>query len=155
MDLTGLAAGHYTLKVTINPDRILEELSYDNNAGTVEFDLGPEPTSPSDPCNGTFSAGTVPDHEPRECGWTDGGTFSCTAGQQVTVGCGNTQCSMTTCTGDPILRVCDAASATCTFGNALAHNDDCSNNNRCSVASFTCPASGMYHVYSAPFTVGD
>jgi hypothetical protein len=155
MDLTGLPAGHYTLKVTINPDRILEELSYDNNDGTVEFDLAAEPQSPSDPCNGTFPAGTVPDHEPRECGWTDGGTFSCTAGQTVTVGCGGTMCSQTTCTGDPILRVCDASGA-CTFGNALAHNDDCSNNNRCSlIPSFTCPASGMYKVYYAPFTEGD
>jgi lysyl oxidase len=155
MDLSGLAAGHYTLRVTINPDRILEELSYDNNAGTVEFDLSSEPQVPSDPCNGSFTAGTVPDHEPRECGWTDGGTFSCTAGQQVQVGCGGTTCGAATCTGDPILRVCDAANASCTFGTALAHNDDCSNGNRCSLVTFTCPASGMYKVYSAPFTLGD
>jgi hypothetical protein len=39
IDVTGLAAGVYTLEVTMNPDQVLEESDYTNNTTTIEVEL--------------------------------------------------------------------------------------------------------------------
>jgi hypothetical protein len=159
MDITDLPPGHYTLEVVVNPDHILEELRYDNNRATVPFDLGPAPQSPTDPCNGTFSSGQVADLS-RECGWTDGGTFTCTPGQSVSVGCG-ASCGLGSCTGDTMIRVCDADSpdggvaSACLEADAIGENDDCSGSSTCSKVTFTCPASGHYRALYSPYQTGD
>jgi hypothetical protein len=161
MDITGLAPGRYTLEVTVNPDRILPELNYDNNRATVTFDLGPQPQVPTDSCNGTNPAGDS-SGQGRECGWTDGGTFTCTPGQQVHVGCAAGCGNLGSCTGDPMLRICDPGDEAdggteppCTADHAVAQNDDCSNSTNCSAVSFVCPASGHYQALWAPYNTSE
>jgi hypothetical protein len=39
IDLTGLAPGRYTLRVTVNPDRVFPELTYDNNVAEAVVDI--------------------------------------------------------------------------------------------------------------------
>jgi hypothetical protein len=45
VDVTGLAAGAYTLVVTVNPDRVLPETDFGNNSAEIAFDYVP--------CDGT------------------------------------------------------------------------------------------------------
>jgi hypothetical protein len=147
MDITDLPPGHYQLEVTINPDRLIPELRYDNNTARVPIDVPAAPASPTDPCSGTVHG------LGRECGWQNGGTFTCTAGQTVTAGCG---CSgLGSCTGDTIMRVC--ADAEPCNAPGLGQNDDCggSSQSTCSRVNFTCPPSGQYTVLWGPYTTGD
>jgi hypothetical protein len=41
LDVTGIAAGAYTLVVTANPDRVLPESDFDNNSAELAFDYTP------------------------------------------------------------------------------------------------------------------
>jgi len=145
LDVTDVPPGTYTLEVTINPDHILPELRYDNNVGTVTFTLPAATTLQTDPCTGSVTGPS------RECGWSSGGTFACTAGQSVRVGCG---CGLGSCTGDTMIRIC-SGTGLCTALDALGQNDDCGGGSTCSLASFTCPASGQYTVLYGPYTTGD
>ncbi|WP_437877817.1 lysyl oxidase family protein [Sorangium sp. So ce513] len=141
VDITGVAAGDYLLRISINHDRTLPESNYDNN--TVEIPVTiPEdvPTDPGDPlaaCSG-FQVGPE-----RDCGWLVAPGFeavACTPGEPITVGCG---CPGGACGGDPMIRVCDGVSG-CTWGEAIASVDDTCG--RCPQAPFVCPESGVYTV---------
>jgi hypothetical protein len=147
LDITDLAPGQYTLEVTVNPDRFFPELSYDNNVATAPVEIAPPTTSPTDPCVGQVEGLN------RECGWLAAGTYSCTPGVQVSVGCGASCDFATACDGDPILRVCDGAGACASPG--LGENDDCNRDSQCSRVAFDCPASGQYTVLTAPFKTTD
>lgn len=141
VDITGVAAGDYLLRISINHDRTLPESDYDNN--TVEIPVTiPEdaPTVPGDPlaaCPG-FQSGPE-----RDCGWSVAPGFeavTCTPGAPITVGCG---CAGDACGGDPMIRVCDGVSS-CTWAEAITAVDDTCG--RCPQAPFVCPESGVYTV---------
>jgi len=151
MDVTGIPPGRYTLEVQVNPDRYFEELRYDNNTATTTIDIPADFTDPTQPCIGQIEG------MQRDCGFVNAGTFACTAGQNVRVACGG-RCggggqTLGSCTGDPILRVCEGTTTVGCNWPGLGTNDDCSggSGSNCSGLSFTCPAGGMYTVITAPF----
>jgi aminopeptidase N len=109
----------------------------------VEILMELDPTAPCE----SFGFG-----ENRDCDWTVIGAFDCTAGDPIEVGCG-AMCMLGTCTGDPMLRICDGESA-CLGRNAIS-SDDQSCGGNCPVTSFVCPASGRYTVLSAPWASSD
>jgi len=49
IDVTNVPAGHYTLQVTVNPDRILAESNYSNNVSSVQVTLPPTAGIPPRP----------------------------------------------------------------------------------------------------------
>ena len=112
-------------------------------------DLPPGPTAA---CRaGSTFVGLV-----RECGWQNGGFFTCEPGAQVTLGCGVT-CTpaLGRCSGDTILRVCEGV-AFCSQGEAIAQNDDdgcmpvSGRASLCSRAVFLCPTSGRFTALVGP-----
>lgn len=91
-------------------------------------------------CNAPFYG---PD---RFCAWRPAGTFECTPGAEVAVGCTGANASgvaglqgLGVCAGDPVLRVC-AGPAPCDSDRALASVDDTAG--PCPGARVRCPASG-------------
>ncbi|XXX80093.1 lysyl oxidase family protein [Sorangium sp. So ce134] len=153
VDITGVSAGEYFLRITINADRTLPESDYGNNTIEIPVTIPEEvPTDPGDP----LADCPAPAGSPlRDCGWSIAPGFegvACTPGAPITVGCG---CSGGTCADDPMLRVCDGASA-CTGAAALSSVDDACG--VCPQTQFVCPESGVYTVlvgsYNpfAPFT---
>lgn len=42
IDVTGLAPGTYTLEVTMNPDQVIQEADYTNNATSLQVEITPE-----------------------------------------------------------------------------------------------------------------
>ena len=162
IDVTGLPDGAYSLEVELNPGRTLVELDYDNNQISIPIELGDASlTTPTEPCPDDIaprtSVGTA-----RECGWTAAETFSCTPGQIGRVGC-SAQCGLGTCTGNPMLRVCDAerADGNCTHPAAVdptefggGESNDFAGPCPCDL-SVQCPASGSIQVFTAPFRDGD
>jgi len=148
MDVTSVPPGSYTLRVTVNPDHIFPELSYDNNVAELPVVIPPKPGSPTDPC-----LGTVPGLN-RECGWRKSGSFSCTPGARVNVGCGS-ECGLGTASGDPQIRVCPGEEA-CPWPG-LGGNDDCTTSADVHGARVTvlCPASGRITVLAGPVMTGD
>ena len=92
----------------------------------------------------------------RDCGWFVSGLITCAPSATVRIGC-SADCGLGTCSGDSMIRVCDAAP--CTFDHALAYDDDRScGGGGSSVCSFidgvTCPPSGELFVLTAPYTAG-
>ena len=91
------------------------------------------------------------------CGGGGGGggraaeTITCTPGATVTVGCGAE--SLGTCTGDPILTVCETTTPIAMCGESGVANIDRNDDNMglCPGLDFTCPASGMVHVRPTAF----
>jgi hypothetical protein len=137
--------GDYLLRISINPDRVIEESNYENN--TVEVPVTVAPPAPVDPLS------ACPKPTPgvfRECGWAFAPGFEgapCVPGERLTLGCG---CSVPqTCGGDPILRVCEGSEA-CGSQTSLASVDDTCG--LCPQVEFVCPASGVYSVLTAAFS---
>jgi hypothetical protein len=143
MDLTGVPAGHYTLRVTVNPDRIFPELSYDNNVAEAPVDLQPLTGDPTQPCLGSVAGVN------RECGWRSAVTAACTPGLRASAGCG-LECGLGTAQGDPMIRVCPG-DVPCPWPG-LGNNDDCTpgGNVHGARVTFTCPASGTFTVLTGP-----
>jgi len=145
VDITDVPDGDYLLRISINPDAVIEESNYDNN--TVEVPVTIAPPAPVDP----LGACAVPDFGPlRECGWGFMEGFegaSCTPGEQLTIGCGCTTAG--TCQGDPMLRVCEGTTA-CGAATALSLVDDACG--LCPQAQFICPESGVFSVLSGSFS---
>src|SRR5690606_1771499 len=112
--------------IELNTARTLLELDFDNNRVEIPVVLGDASlATPTEPC----PAGLDPhssDGPHRECGWTLAGVYDCEPGD-VRVGC-NDRCSNSvgSCTGDPMLRVCDAESPSgnCTYFSKLADSND-------------------------------
>jgi hypothetical protein len=144
VDITDVADGNYLLRISINPDQVIEESDYENN--TIEVPVTVAPPAPVDPLSACAapSSGVL-----RECGWAFAPGFQgapCIPGELLTVGCG---CSVPeTCGGDPILRVCEG-SAACEAQASLAFADDVCG--FCPKVEFVCPASGVYSVLSGAF----
>jgi hypothetical protein len=126
-----------------------------NNVVELEVDLGdPSLKTPSEPC-----PEGVPDHAllttNRECGWTEGVALACTPGEMARVGCAGA-CELGTCTGDPMLRVCDSAQGdgNCSYGAALGKGDNACASSCPRTGHFLCPASGEVTVFTAPKVPG-
>jgi hypothetical protein len=160
LDITDLPSGSYTLEMEVNPDRVLVEKNYDNNITRAPVTVTDRGTpNPLNPCGAPIA------EQQRECGWKIEGSFTCTPGQTVAVGCNQAAaCNLGSCEGDPLMRVCDGMNNACFYGDALATNDDAPNCNgqgtgeppdSCPYAGFTCPQSGNYTVLSAAYSDGD
>jgi hypothetical protein len=158
IDVTEVADGDYLLEIELNNGGTLPELSHDNNLASIPIELGSgDLGSPTEPCPLDLDVrGT--DGQNRECGWSSAGTFACTPGETLFVGCA-AGCGdgIGSCTGDPMIRVCDAARSdgNCSFPAALGNNDDGGCDGHCPLASAVCPESGELAVFSAPFSAGD
>ncbi len=150
IDVTDVAPGDYVIHIAINEDSTIPEISYDNNTCdahvTIPADVAVDPTAPC----------TTPLTSDRDCGWATAGTFDCTVGATVNVGCGGS-CGVGSCTGDPQMRICPG-SEPCGSHDRLAFGDsECgvTGSYDCAGASFTCPDSGQYTVLVEPFAEGD
>lgn len=154
IDVTDTPPGNYTLRITLNNEMGLEELSYDNNLAEIPVTIGdPNLLTPTEACPDVDDHSLDGTH--RECGWTLAQTFDCTPGQDVRIGCSDCA-NIGSCTGDPMLRVCDQARSdgNCSEPGALAFDDDtCDACPR--VRDVRCPASGKLDVYTAPSRVGE
>lgn len=159
VDITDVPPGTYYLQARINTARGVRESDYTDNVATVEITIPAEAedagvsTDPTHACAMSGLAGTD-----RDCGWDRVGTYRCTPGQMVTVGC-DASCApaLGSCEGDSILRVCPGTTA-CSAAAALAANDDSGcgtpSTNQCSRVTFACPASGQYTLLSGAYTAG-
>ena len=148
VDITDVPNGAYLLRISINPDAVIEESNYDNNTVEVPVTIGaPVAVDPLAACQ----ASTAPGLE-RDCGWafTDGFEgASCEPGESVTLGCGcNT--GPGTCEGDPMLRVCEGTEACGARAAVVMVDDACG---RCPELQFECPPSGVFSVLSASYEV--
>ncbi len=146
VDITGVAAGEYSLRITINADHTLPESDYENNTITLPVTIGEDvPPVPGDvlgSCTGQ-QVGTQ-----RDCGWTVAAGWSgvtCEPGTGVQLGCG---CLGGSCANDPVLRVCEGTEP-CLASAALAANDDSCG--LCPEVTFACPASGVYSVLTGAY----
>jgi hypothetical protein len=148
MDVTGVPPGTYKLRVTVNPDHVFPELTYDNNMVETTVEIPAMQGGPTDPC-----VGMVPGLN-RECGWRKTGSYSCTPGARVSVGCG-AECGLGTANGDPQLRVCPGEAA-CPWPG-LGGNDDCTTSMDVHGARVTvlCPSGGRITVLAGPAYSGD
>lgn len=146
VDITDVPDGDYLLRISINPDEIIEESNYDNNTAEVPVTIGaPLPVDPLQTC-ALPTTGVQ-----RECGWVfadgfEGGT-SCAPGELLSLSCGCT--TPGTCSGDPMLRVCEGSEA-CGLEAALAAVDDACG--LCPQVQFECPPSGVFSLLSASFS---
>lgn len=147
LDVTDIPDGTYQLEVVANPEGVLDDSSAANNRGVIAVTIGASAlTTPTESCLPLSSR--YLDRLERECDWDFDGEYACTPGSPVEVGCSQ-NCSLGSCTGDPMIRVCDAETSNCTSASALAAND-----NRCGglcplSRNFLCPASGRLSVYTA------
>lgn len=152
LDITDVPDGDYNLAIEVNPEGRLADSSHANNVGSIALRIGDaELETPTEAC---------PDFAPRylnriesECGWNFVGEFDCTPGELSGAGCSQ-NCGVGSCTGDPMLRVCDAIEPNCTSSVALGRNND-----RCfsmcpMTANFLCPSSGRLAVYTASAQAG-
>jgi hypothetical protein len=83
----------------------------------------------------------------------DPGTIPCTPGEAITVACG---CGVGSCSGDPVLRVCDGARDVRACADALeviAESDDACGT-RCPSAALVCPPGGSITVIHRAFREG-
>ena len=153
VDVTDVPAGDYSLRISVNTAHLLNEENYDNNVIDVPVTIPPDVDA-----NPTAACPSAVEGLDRECGWSEGGDFTCTAGAEVRVGC-STRCGVGSCTGDSIMRVCEGTEP-CGARGTIARNDDSGcggascrggSGECCSQVMFTCPASGAYNVLWAPF----
>ncbi len=158
LDITDVPDGDYTLQVTLNKHRTIEELDYDNNTIEVPITIGsPDYLTPTEDCPAGVDNHSA-DGLHRECGWTFAGNFPCTPGQTVDIGCvDGGLCNLGSCTGDPMMRVCDPArpDGNCSFVGMLKDNDDGCGSECPYINNAICPDGGSIDVFHAPFTVGD
>lgn len=140
VDVTDVAPGDYTLRITVNASRAIAELDYDNDVAsvgvTVPADM-PDP-DPTTPCAGTETGPY------RSCGFdVRASGLSCVPGAEYDAGCG-AMCGLgdaSACMNDPVIRVCEGAEP-CGGRASLANDDDSCGDGICPRARFTCPVSG-------------
>lgn len=142
VDVTDVAPGAYTLRVAVNTDRALNERDYSNNEVAVPVMVTPDDSDadPTQPCPAPREGAN------RQCGLRNGGTFPCTPGENVRVGC-SAACRLGSCSGDTVLRVCPG-DRPCGPRAAITINDDsaCNDDDLCSQSRFVCPTQGQYTV---------
>jgi hypothetical protein len=141
LDITGVAPGQYTLRVTVNPDLLLAERRYDNNYLDIPVRL-PSPDLLA-PCPGRNNRLAFSVTEHRDCGWLAAPAASCTPGASLEFGCPG-------CSGDPVLRICEGTTP-CTSDQALASGNDVSSADFCPRTHFLCPDSGTYNWMHGPW----
>lgn len=162
VDVTDVPPGEYQLRIRVNTEHILNETNYANNEIVVPVSITDDPgvvsTDITAPC-----APRAPMGLGRSCGFTRAYDGACTAGSMVSVGC-SAACGLGSCTGDSIMRVCETAlGVNCDVSNELTSNDDsgcggacdAAGGDCCSRAQFTCPGTGRYTVWTAPYQDGD
>ena len=134
LDVSEVPAGRYEVRVTINPERVIAESRYDNNAWSFSVEL-PSFDDPLQPC--PTASSLLFRSSPPECGWRAAPIAepSCSPGARVELGCGS-------CAGDPIARVC-AGDTPCSRLDALPIEPSSSS---CPRLAFTCPDIGRYNV---------
>jgi hypothetical protein len=156
IDVTDVPDGTYSLQIRVNNGGTLPELSLANNVVALDVELGgADVATPTEPCPEGYSTHAT-DGLNRECGWDAAGTFDCAPGEDVHVACSQ-GCELGACTGDAMLRVCDASRAdgNCSYPAAIGFDDD-SCQTQCPTAAFTrCPDSGKLAVFTAPFSIGE
>lgn len=95
----------------------------------------------------------------RECGWSYGGTFSCTPGTMVTLGC-DPYCepALGSCDGDTVLRVCDGV-AFCANSESIATGDDScmvgASRSFCARTTLACPTSGRFTALVGSYRIAE
>lgn len=159
IDVTDVPAGSYTLEIELNAGRALAETDYDNDLASIPIDLSSpdsELSRPTEPC-----PEGIGDHESRgthrECGWQLDSVRDCEPGAVVPIGCAAGSTCGGACTGDPMIRVCDAdrPDGNCSFPAAIRSSDDRGDDPCPCAPTVTCPASGRIAVYVAPSHLGD
>jgi hypothetical protein len=151
LDITGVEAGEYRLRLRVNSaDRLSEELT-NNNEQTFAVTI-PALDVPTQACPASELDEDLENDNPlwgtsatRECGWVEGlgsPASQCVPGEPTHVGC-------PTCTGNPILRVCDASSGACIAGSELRAVETAG---VCPIASFLCPQSGRHTTLMGEFS---
>ena len=157
LDVTGIDPGAYTLRVEINRDGALEELDETNNVIELPVDLGdPDLETPTESCDPGLDLRAARSLN-RECGWQSAMITSCTPGAVFRAGC-NQSCgefSLGQCSGDPMLRICDAAGGNCSHPAAIAAGDDGCQSACPLERDIVCPASGMIEIFLAPKVPGE
>ncbi|MDQ3032460.1 MAG: hypothetical protein M3Y87_08600 [Myxococcota bacterium] len=85
----------------------------------------------------------------------DPGTIECTPGEALLVGC-SSACGVGSCSGDPVLRVCDGSidSRACADALAILGESDDSCETLCPSTRVVCPASGRITVVHRAFREG-
>ena len=143
IDVTDIAPGDYTLRVTVNAEGLIRESNYDNNVAEVPVTVIDRSEQPpvTDACE------TMAYSEYRDCGWEAVGAFACTPGTQVELGC-DSAC-LGECVGDPVLRLCDGTDPLCTGLTALAMADRAECGSWCPRIEVTCPDSGSISALTA------
>jgi hypothetical protein len=76
LDVTGVPSGYYTLRVTVNPERLLAESNYDNNSASVTLRLSgedqPKPKGkvkkPKKPKHPHWKSGNAKGHKTKKDG---------------------------------------------------------------------------------------
>lgn len=146
VDITAVPPGDYTLRIRVNPDRVIEEADYTNNSAEVPVRI--DDTDALAACSDSARG------LQRDCGWSFAEQMRglhCQPGELITLGCASGDACSTggVCQGDPMLRVCEGNSA-CLGFSALALSDDACG--RCpEIRSFACPASGTYSVLTGSY----
>jgi hypothetical protein len=169
VDVTSVPDGNYTLHIDLNVNHDLLESNYSDNSVDV-------PVTVADPVamNVTLDCPDERQGADRDCGWTldtsnptgmGMGIHACNFGDTVRVAC-SAACgaSMGSCTGDTVLRVCEASAGTNCQGPTaiLGFNDDsgCPTGtadwDHCSrTETFTCPMSNLIEVFTGSWDTLD
>lgn len=158
IDITDIPDGTYHLRVHINQEQRLPESRYDDNLLVLPITLGESwLETPTEPC--PEGGGRALENITRECGWQLMGRFSCTPGERLRVGCAQ-ECALGSCTGDPMLRVCDGqrTDGNCSHPASIGRGGDACGTTCPQASGVICPLSAWIDVYatsrdpSQPFT---
>ena len=160
IDITGVPDGSYTLRVSVNQAMGIEESNYDNNTVEVPVTIGdPALETPTENCPAAEVAtkSVFLQSESRECGWEFAGTIQCAPDVPIRVGCSQACFGPGSCTGDPMMRVCDSdrTESNCSYANAVARADDSCGSTCPRTSTLICPASGSLDVYTAARVPGE
>lgn len=156
IDITGVPDGDYELIVRVDPSDLFEESDIANNEEGIPVRVGsPALDSPEEPCDPALDPDALAGLT-RECGWMRAATWECAPGSYVTATCGDPSAPAdSSCTGSPVLRVCDAASENCTTGASLASAGVEAGQSCPRIDILECPPSGRVAAYSGARQPGD
>lgn len=156
IDVTGVPDGDYTLRVSINNEQTLDELDVSNNTVDIPVSLGDsELSTPTESCPAVDAHSSSGQH--RECGWQFKGKYDCTPGSVIRIGCSQACSGLGSCTGDPMLRVCESnrPDGNCSDPAAIGRSDDSCNSQCPRVRDLICPSGGKIDVFAAPYANGE